>query len=409
MDRHLKLNQKFYDQIDKIKSKTMRYRSHLERSKSHLEIARTISKEDIFDRLGALKENPSPKDVIYLFRNLLNSGVWISRSTYKYISASINYTEKGDNQVLNEDEIEIIKAISEGRELENYSEEEIFRVIFNEMEYSHYFPDHESLLQVPKTDITIVLVSGVFNELFSTAAFERAAIHMHKKYGIKFYAPEVNGFKSSKYNSKLLERQLSKYISENKDETLWLVAFSKGGLDSLHFLAQNNSFAKEHIVGLSTIASPIMGSDHLNHTLFKVLNGVHHFSKTRVYQILSQKNDIMAREFQKSISSTYQRPWLRKNYENLPKDIFYTALGFKSEWYESHFWMILTKILFQSSSKNDGVVDTTNSLFPKYFEEAHNLGIHEGHHLVGTRSSFFCQEALIESLLIFVNYKKLLK
>ena len=59
MDRHLKLNQKFYDQIDKIKSKTMRYRSHLERSKSHLEIARTISKEDIFDRLGALKENPS--------------------------------------------------------------------------------------------------------------------------------------------------------------------------------------------------------------------------------------------------------------------------------------------------------------------------------------------------------------
>lgn len=378
------------------------------RSKSHLEVARTISKEDIFERLGALKENPSPKDVIYLFRNLLNSGVWISRSTYKYISSTINYTEKGDKQILGKDELKIIEAISKGSELKDYSDEEIFRVIFNEMEYSHYFPDHESLLHVPKTDITIVLVSGVFNELFSTAAFERAAIHMNKKYGIKFFAPEVNGFKSSKYNCKLLERQLSKYMNENQGEKLWLVSFSKGGLDSLHFLAENNAFAEDNIVGLSTIASPIMGSDHLNHTLFKVLNGVHHFSKTRVYQILSQKNDIMAREFQRSISSTYQRPWLRNNYEKLPKSIFYTALGFESEWYESHFWMILTKILFQSNSKNDGVVDTDNSLFPKYFKESINLGIHEGHHLVGTRSSFYCQEALIESLLIYIKYKKLI-
>jgi hypothetical protein len=37
-----------------------------------------------------------------------------------------------------------------------------------------------------------------------------------------------------------------------------------------------------------------------------------------------------------------------------------------------------------------------------------NLGILEGHHLIGLRSSLFDQEALMKAHLLFLNYKKML-
>ena len=60
-------------------------------------------------------------------------------------------------------------------------------------------------------------------------------------------------------------------------------------------------------------------------------------------------------------------PWLRKNYPNLPKGIFYTAIGFESKWYESHVWLMLMKLIINNKNSNDGVVSTDNVLFPSYF------------------------------------------
>ena len=133
MDSHLKLNKKFYQQVDKIKSKATKYRSNLHRSKNHLQIARTISKEDILDRLNVLKDNPNPKEVLYLLRNLLNSGVWISRSSYKLLVSSINFTEEGDKQELSRDEYKILKAVANKESTEEFCDDEIFKVIFNQL------------------------------------------------------------------------------------------------------------------------------------------------------------------------------------------------------------------------------------------------------------------------------------
>jgi hypothetical protein len=69
---------------------------------------------------------------------------------------------------------------------------------------------------------------------------------------------------------------------------------------------------------------------------------------------------------------------------------------------------MLTKAFFRSHKSNDGVVDVENAQFPTYFNGI-NLGILEGHHLVGSRSSFYDQEALMKAHLIFLNYKKLIK
>lgn len=407
-DLDFKLNREFYKKLEEIKKRSSNYKSRIVRSKNYLFNASNISKKDILLRLGQFKDRPHPKEALTLFRNFINSGVWLSRSSLKYLHSIVDFTQKGDFDDLTPNEMSILKRVKLGTPIEEFSEEEVFKTIYNEMEYSHYFPDHKPLLNVPSITYTMVLIPGVFNELFSTPAFERAAQHLEDRLGIKYFTPKVNGFKACSHNAELIREQLEDYIESHPEEKLWLICFSKGGLDSLHFLKDNNDFANKYIAGISTIASPIMGSDHLNHKLIKFLNNIHNFSDTRMYKLLDNRSDdILAKEFQKSISSTYQRPWLRKNHNSLPKGIFYTAIGFESEWYESHFWMILTKAFFKSTMKNDGVVDAENSLFPYYFERGINLGILRGHHLVGTRSSFFCQEALLESLIIYLQFRGL--
>ena len=69
--------------------------------------------------------------------------------------------------------------------------------------------------------------------------------------------------------------------------------------------------------------------------------------------------------------------------------------------------MILTKAIFRSQKNNDGIVDVENAQFPYYFSGI-NLGVLKGHHLVGSRSSFYDQEALMKAHLIYLNYKKML-
>ena len=111
---------------------------------------------------------------------------------------------------------------------------------------------------------------------------------------------------------------------------------------------------------------------------------------------------------QKSLSKSYRESWFKKHHKSLPQKPFYTALAFQSKWHQSHVWMILTKAFFQSQKQNDGVVDVENAQFPAFFKGI-NLGVLEGHHLVGSRSSFYDQEALMKAHLIFLNYKKLIK
>ncbi|EQC43444.1 lecithin:cholesterol acyltransferase domain protein [Bacteriovorax sp. Seq25_V] len=406
-DLDFKLNKHFYENIDLVKNKTSRYKSRISRSKSFLRDATKFSKTDLQNKLKSLTSNPSPREAVFLLRNLLNSGVWIGQSTLRYLVSMIDFTNKGDLAEMTPSQASILKRVSQGNTIEEFSDEEIFKTIYNEIEYSFYYPDHKPMLEIPRLNCTLVLVPGVFNELFSSAAFERAAIHLQEKYGIEYFTPRVNGFKSCEHNAKLLDRQVKSYVRKHPKQKLWFICYSKGGLDSLHFLKENADFANQHILGISTIASPLLGSDHLNSRMFKVLNSVHNFSDTKIYKALNEKTDVMAKEFQKSISSTFQRPWLRKNHEKLPSKLFYTAIGFESEWYQSHVWMMLAKGFLKSNMKNDGVVDAENSLFPYYFDKGTNLGIIRGHHLVGTRSSYFCQEALLESLIIYLNYKGL--
>ena len=360
--------------------------------------AANISRDEISTALNHFIENPNSLNLATLLRNMLNSGIWVSKSTLELFFSLLYLVEETKFKSKNHEHKELLETIAQHKPVSGISDANIFQAILSERYFAHKNPRFDPILQIPRSHIHIVLISGVFNEVFSTPAFERGAHHLSQASGIKVSTIQVNGRKNSKYNSQLIHKQL--LSQQKKNEKIWLLSFSKGGIDALYFL---HSHADEHpnIIGLSTIASPIMGTNHINNRIIQFLNS---FSRFRIYQMLNGGKDLFVQELQESLRSDIRHSWFFKHHKELPKKIFYSALALQSQWHQSHVWMILTKFLFQSSHPNDGVVDVHYAQFPSFFK-AHNLGAAHGHHLVGTRSSDYSQEALLESLFIFLNWK----
>lgn len=382
-----------------------RFLSKHKRSIDFLKLAARESGDDITHRAQEFIQSPNAKHGLLLSRSLLNSSTWISRASYMLAKSVAKPLTPNTPPNQSDKEKLILEHVQMGIKLspDKASPEEILKVIFEEFDYAHKNHHYHSLLEVPKIQTKLVLISGVFNEMFSTLAFERAAKHLNKR-GIASYLPlKIKGTASTRKNSKTIFNQLRSHSEKNPDDKYWLVAFSKGGLDALHFMHDYPDIANDKVVGLSTIATPILGNDRLNHKLLKMINSIHRLEHNFLYQVLDQKIDILLKDFQRSLSSEYQESWFCRKKDALPKKPFYNALAFEAEWYESHVWMVLTKLLFRSSEINDGIVDLSKAQFPEDFQ-ATNLGYLKGHHLVGTRSSTFNQEALLESYIVFLKY-----
>lgn len=406
MNAHVK--DRFSNKLSSLKLAFDQHTARKDRYKKILAKAAHTSSHEILESVFDLKNGISPTDLLNIGKQLTNAGTWIGHSYLRYLISHANFKHDGNKPSRSEEEEIILDHLINNIPLnERFSHAEIFKTIYNEREFQHYYPNYKSPLRIPKTNITMVLISGVFNEIFSTAAFERGAAHMSENLGVKYFAADVHGSKDSDHNSELIKEQLDKYILENPNEKLWLFCFSKGGVDSLRFLNRYSDFANRHVVGFSAVASPILGSDHVNNKLVSTISKIHELKDSKIYHLINERGGILAKAFQDSLSSTHQRVWFRKNHKTLPKNPFYSAVAFEASWYESHLWMMLTKVIFKSAKSNDGIVDAENALFPSYFNGL-NLGILKGHHLVGTRSSFYCQEALLESHIIIFKYLGLL-
>lgn len=377
-------------------------RQHITRkhhAKKYLEKAIKISSSDVKEAFLDFGHTPRPFELANFIKIASNSGVWLGRSAARYLISQVNFSLNISDYSPNERAETILNAVSENLKLDEneFSEKEIFHTLFNDLEYAHHNHLYQTKLGLPETKITMGLISGVFNEVFSTPAFSRGADHLKKETGLKSVFLKASGSKGIGHNCKQLKKQLEKYVSKNPEEKIWLIAFSKGGVDALYFMQQNPEFCQKYIVGLSTIATPIMGTRHLEKPLIKSLSAI---------EKLQTKYSFLDKDFQKSLSHDYQGNWFKQHHKELPP-CFYTAVGLEAQWYESHLWMVLAKTILQSSEHNDGVVDVDSSQFPEFFD-ASNLGILRGHHLIGSRSSFFSQEALLEAHLIYLNYKGLI-
>ena len=147
-------------------------------------------------------------------------------------------------------------------------------------------------------------------------------MHIKELLGTKYYVPRVHGRRGSTHNARLIKKQLQDYIDKNPEEKLWILAHSKGGIDSLHFLRRNAEFASKYIVGVSTIASPIMGSPHTDHLLVKFLQMVIKLENTTLYQKIDRGRDYLLKNVPRYLSENFQKKWFDRNSKNLPRTSF---------------------------------------------------------------------------------------
>jgi len=366
-----------------------------------LKLATQTSYGDIKDDIHNIIKRHDTTSLFHLAKDFVGSSAWITNSLISIFKKSTANTPNFPPSARHN---EIIDHIARNIPLHHsFKNSEIFYSIYVECLLKHTIQGYSSSIRCPVIFPTIVLVSGVLNEIYKTAAFERGVRNISKINNLKYIVASTHGLKSAKHNAKLIRDQLFEYSKDHPDEKLWLLAYSKGGLDCLYFLKRHPEWSKKNIVGLSTIASPLLGSQHIDSTIFQMINKIHLYENNRLYKSIDKKIDILAKEFQQSLNSRHQTHWFQKNFHLFPKNLFYSALALEANWYESHIYMILAKIFFPSGSSNDGVVDAKSAQFPSYFNSI-NLGVIKGHHLIGARSSSFAQEALIEAHIIFLKY-----
>lgn len=392
--------------IDLFSKTYSNYKARISKTKQVLDYARNTSKEEILFNLEKLIKHKDLKDIVKTLMTITNSSIWLSRSAFSLLRSYFDISSLDNLNLNDERSQEIISAIANKRKI-NATDQEVFKTIYQEITYSHLHNEYLLPFKIPKTKLTIVLVSGMLNEIFSTPAFQRGAQKLLEEYDINYFSVDVNGLSSARANAQALEIQMNHFLEENPEANLWFFCFSKGGIDTLHYLKHMGENLSKQIKGVSFIATPLLGSEHVNNKLVKIGNYLSMLPDHVLKKITGKHIDLLAQELQKSLGKNFRENWFKENNDFLPKNIFYTAIAFESKWHNSHVYMILTKIIFQSNRSNDGVVDVENAQFPYYFTGI-NLGVLEGHHLVGSRSSFYDQEALMKAHLVYLNYKKLL-
>lgn len=390
--------------INSVTDSYDQYCSRIERKKNYFHYAKETSRDEIFFQFRRLKEAKNKKDLLRSVVKLTNSSVWVSRSGLSLFKSYFRFKSHLNLNHNNSASQEILSAVINNKSLDVYSDAQIFKTIYDELSFAHLHKNYKCSLKIPQINQTIVLVSGVFNELFSTPAFKRGAEKLLDDYHIKHIAPAVDGRKGAKDNALKLKAQIDHYIEVHPEESLWFFCFSKGGIDTLHYLKDQKNKLPLNIKGASFIATPLLGTDHINHKGLKILNTVAKVPEAITHRLFSKRIDPILKDLQKSLAKNYRENWFKRNHKELPSHLFYTALAFESKWHQSHIYMMATKALFKSGKANDGVVDVENAQFPNYFKGI-NLGVLNGHHLVGSRSSFYDQEALMKAHLIFLHYK----
>lgn len=390
--------------ISQINDSVSQYRSRIKKKKAFFNYARSTTTEEIILNYNRIKVAKNKKELFRSLLKLTNSSVWIGRSGISYLKTYFDLRLVENKNHGKSRSQEIIASVVNSRTIEA-RDDEVFKTIYDEIAHTHLHSSYQCPLSIPRIDMTIVLVSGVFNEVFSTPAFKRGAEILLDEYHIKHIAPKVDGTKGAKVNALKLKTQIDSYIENHPNEKLWFFCFSKGGIDTLHFLKGEGDNVHPNIAGISFIATPIMGTDHINHRGVKFVNLLAKIPEAATKKLMGKEIDPILKELQNSLAKTYRENWFKKNHKLLPKNIFYTALAFESKWHTSHVYMMLTKAMLKSGKANDGIVDVENAQFPTFFNGM-NLGVLDGHHLVGTRSSFYDQEALMKAHLIFLRYKK---
>jgi len=217
---------------------------------NNLKRAIVTSGEDLFDNSYQLVKNPSFIEYFQLQKRFFNSYAWTLKSSFRLLRPKEETLERQESYLKSPSTRAILDSVQNLKPIpaEDASFDEIFFAIFNEIDYSNKIHTYQHSFSIPENVDDIMLISGVLNEIFSTAAFERGAKHLRKKFGIDYSVCKAPGLKSVEKNIDLIKDQVEeRYLKTGKK--VWVIAFSKGGLDFLHFMRKYPETANKCISG----------------------------------------------------------------------------------------------------------------------------------------------------------------
>lgn len=284
--------------------------------------------------------------------------------------------------------------------------DEVFADIFRERTLlEEIFPMPLALhweTALPPANLTFLYVPGIYNSLFDDEIFRKGLDRLKHRWGVRIITAPVFSTCSSTVNGKIildtLKNDRAREISHGHSAPEYFVlGYSKGGVDALHAFSQDPEFAREHVQGLLTIASPIRGSSIINKTDLP----------REVMQLLgAEKAPEICRSEEKaarSIGPAAAQSFLRKKSPLLIGLTRYFSLSFVAEARDAHLFMRATKSIARFNEPNDGVVALSASRFPDEFG-ATDFGTVKADHLSGIVASHFPQEAFLESVLFTLGH-----
>ena len=301
--------------IQYLNEKTLSYQTRIGKQRDHYHRAYRISKEeisnDIRELLDLVKNSEDvdiPLGVLTLGKDLIGSSTWVMHCYFEYLKSFIYFSAKNKG-ISEKNHQHVLRILQQDIPLEEtlFAPRDIFQCIFKELIREDEEHDYTAPLAFKKIDTTIILIPGVLNELYRTATFERGVAHLKEEFGVEYYAPKVHGRRGSTHNARLIKKQLEEYIENHPGKKLWLLAHSKGGLDSLHFLRRDPEFIEEHVVGLSTIATPIMGSYHTDNLLVKLFQMLIKLEDIPVYQKIDRGRNLLLKNVPHYLSENFQK------------------------------------------------------------------------------------------------------
>ncbi|MFP5519529.1 MAG: hypothetical protein ACLGGX_06470 [Bdellovibrionia bacterium] len=266
----------------------------------------------------------------------------------------------------------------------------------NELEEKIYPTSLNKVYNKNLSSLTLVYVPGIYNAIFDKEIFSLGLNSLEDDLGLRVLRPSVFSTCSSEYNGKILKDFLRKdynqRIARGQSAPKYLfLSYSKGAVDTLHYLLQDGEFVANNVAGVVSIAAPLHGSSILDKTdlPFEIVSAL---SEQDSPEICKSKQTAA-----KSITPSNMQSFWRKNERALTGLTRYYSVTFVSEPENSHIFMKATKLIAQFDEDNDGVVTASSSKFPAGLN-AVDLGTIKADHLAGILASSFNQKVFLKSL-----------
>lgn len=248
-----------------------------------------------------------------------------------------------------------------------------------------------------KPETTIVYVPGIYNGIFDKEIFSLAINALKEEYGLRVISPPVWSTCSTNVNGKIiidfLKQDQKNQIEKGLNKPNYLIlAYSKGGADTLNGFTQDPDFIAKNVLGLVTIASGIHGSSILDKTDLPF---------ELVSLLVENSGPTICKDQEKagpSVNPSAMQKFWRTNERKLIGLTRYFSISFISTPEKSHIFMRATKAIGQFNEVNDGVITLSSSHFPESIQ-AIDLGVIEADHLAGILSSRFPQKAFFKAII----------